>query len=143
MKINEAKIKQIIAEEMAAIEDKQYFNYTDKEGGMAKRQLYDMAKYALMLHDALEDETQLESWVQSKLTIASEYLSKVKHYLEYEMGLEMHEPELEIEDSEEESVGCGDDIEPQGQPAEPMMNVDKDGNIAYQISEELTDLMEN
>ena len=45
---------------------------------MAKRQLYDMAKYALMLHDALEDETQLESWVQSKLTIASEYLSKVK-----------------------------------------------------------------
>ena len=38
MKINESKIKQIIAEEMAAIEDKSYFDYTDKEGGMAKRQ---------------------------------------------------------------------------------------------------------
>jgi len=139
MKINESKIKQIIAEEMAAIEDKQYFDYTDKEGGMAKRQLYDMAKYALMLHDALEDETQLESWVQSKITIASEYLSKVKHYLEYEMGLEMMEPELEMEDSEE--GGCGDAIEPQGQPAEPMMVMN--GEDAYEIDDELAKLMES
>jgi hypothetical protein len=139
MKINESKIKQIIAEEMAAIEDKQYFDYTDKEGGMAKRQLYDMAKYALMLHDALEDETQLESWVQSKITIASEYLSKVKHYLEYEMGLEMMEPELEMEDSEE--GGCGDVIEPQGQPAEPMMVMN--GEDAYEIDDELAKLMES
>jgi len=96
MKINESKIKQIIAEEMAAIEDKQYFDYTDKEGGMAKRQLYDMAKYALMLHDALGDETQLEGWVQSKITLAQDYISKVKHYLEDELGMN--------------SKGCGEPI---------------------------------
>ena len=39
MKINESKLKKIIAEEMAAIEDKQYFDHVDEEGQMAKRQL--------------------------------------------------------------------------------------------------------
>ena len=54
MKINETKLKQIISEEMSALEDKQYFDHVDSEGGMAKSQLYRMAKYAMMLHDALE-----------------------------------------------------------------------------------------
>ena len=47
----------------------------------------------MMLHDALEDDTQLEVWVQSKITIAAEYMSKVKHYLEYEMNMDMIDPE--------------------------------------------------
>ena len=88
MKINETKLKKIIQEEMDMIEQP-YFDHVDSEGGMAKSQLYKMAKYAMMLHDALEDNTQLEAWVQSKITIATEYMSKVKHYLEYEMGLNM------------------------------------------------------
>ena len=141
MKLNENKLKQIINEEMMMLDDKHHMDYVDEEGGMAKSQLYNLAKYAIMLHDALEDDTQLESWVQSKITIASEYMSKVKHYLEYEMGLEMHEPDLEMEYPDEDSE-CGEEIEPQGQPSEPMMSMDKKGNISYQITEELTDLME-
>ena len=141
MKLNENKLKQIINEEMMMLDDKHHMDYFDEEGGMAKSQLYNLAKYAIMLHDALEDDTQLESWVQSKITIASEYMSKVKHYLEYEMGLEMHEPDLEMEYPDEDSE-CGEEIEPQGQPSEPMMSMDKKGNISYQITEELTDLME-
>ena len=105
MKINESKLKQIINEEMAALEDKQQMDHVDEEGGMAKKQLYNIAKYAIMLHDALEDETQLEAWVQSKITIAREYMGKVKHYLEYELGLEMEEPVLEFEEEESESEG--------------------------------------
>jgi len=142
MKINESKVKQIINEEMMMLDDKHHMDHIDEEGGMAKSQLFKMAKYALMLHDALEDETQLEAWVQSKITIASEYLGKVKHYLEYEMGLEMHEPELEMEYSEDstEEGGCGEPIEPQGQPAEPMMVMS--GEDAYEIDDELTHLME-
>ena len=69
MKINESRIKQIIAEEMAALEDKKYFDYHDEEGGMAKSQLYRLAKYAIELHDALDDNTELESWVQKPLII--------------------------------------------------------------------------
>ena len=31
----------------------------------------------------------LKSWVQSKITKASDYIATVKHYLEYEMGKTM------------------------------------------------------
>ena len=140
MKINESRLKQIIAEEMAAIEDKQYFDYTDKEGSMAKRQLYNLAQYAIQLHDSLNDEDQLESWVQSKITIASEYIGKVKHYLEYEMGVEMHD--LDLMPGEPEDVGgCGHDSEPHGQDAEPLMVVD--GEETYEIDDEDAYLMES
>jgi hypothetical protein len=128
MKINESKLKQIINEEMAALEDKQYFDHVDEEGGMAKSQLYKIAKYAIMLHDALDEDTQMEAWVQSKITIASDYISKVKHYLEYEMNLNLQDPEIDLEK------------EPITQPAEPMMVVD--GDEIYQIDDEDAYLME-
>ena len=102
MRINENRLKQIIAEEMAALEDKQQLDHIDEEGGMAKSQLYNLAKYAIMLHDALEDEQQLEGWVQSKITLATDYIGKVKHYLEYELGLKMKEPDLAVEYEESE-----------------------------------------
>ena len=142
MKINESKLKQIINEEMMALDDKHHMDHVDEEGGMAKSQLYKMAKYAIMLHDALEDDTQLEAWVQSKITIASEYLGKVKHYLEYEMGLDLEDPELEMEDSEEyeHESGCGHDVEAKGQDAEPMMVMH--GEEAYEIDDEDANLME-
>lgn len=97
MQLNESKLKQIIAEEMAALEDKQQLDHIDDEGHMAKSQLYNLAKYAIMLHDALEDNQQLEGWVQSKITLATDYIGKVKHYLEYELGLDMKEPDIEDE----------------------------------------------
>lgn len=140
MKINESKVKQIINEEMMMLDDKHHMDHVDEEGGMAKSQLYNLAKYAIMLHDALEDETQLEAWVQSKITIATEYMGKVKHYLEYEMGLQMQEPDMDIDYPEEDSP-CGAEIEPQGQPAEPMMAMD--GEEAYEIDDEDAYLMEN
>ena len=54
----------------------------DQEGDMAKSQLFNIAKYALAMQKALDDDQELEAWVQSKITIAQEYLGKVKHYLE-------------------------------------------------------------
>jgi len=127
MKINETKLKKIIQEEMDMIEQP-YFDHVDSEGGMAKSQLYKMAKYAMMLHDALEDNTQLESWVQSKITIATEYMSKVKHYLEYEMNLDMIDPDGH---DEPEIGGCGE--------ATPMMVDDVE---AFEIDDEDAYLME-
>ncbi len=139
MKLNENKLKQIINEEMMMLDDKEHMKYVDEEGNMAKSQLFKMAKYAIMLHDALEDDTQLEAWVQSKITIAAEYMGKVKHYLEYEMGLELHEPELHAEYPEEDSP-CGQEIEPQGQPAEPMMTVGD--TEVYEIDDEDASFMD-
>ncbi len=57
----------------------------DDEGRMAKSQMYKMKDYVDKLSQMLDDEIQLPSWVQSKITKASEYMSAVFHYLDYEM----------------------------------------------------------
>lgn len=67
--------------------EKQYFDYVDDEGRMAKRDLLKIAKYATELYKMMEDDTQLEGWVQAKLVKASDYMSAVKHYLEGEETL--------------------------------------------------------
>tara|TARA_R110000824_G_scaffold389853_1_gene586091 strand:+ start:72 stop:776 length:705 start_codon:yes stop_codon:yes gene_type:complete len=56
----------------------------DREGHMAKSQLYKIAKYAVELMENLHDDDELESWVQSKITKAAAHMSAAKHYLEYE-----------------------------------------------------------
>jgi len=78
----------------------------DHEIQMARGQLYKCAKYSIELHNMLKgisEEQGLEAWVQAKITKASDYLSAVKHYLEYEMlsngemPVEAVEPEVETE----------------------------------------------
>jgi len=139
MKLTESRIKEIIAEEIEGIKEEnkiiqkisenvQYFDHVDSEGGMAKSQLYRMAKYAMMLHDALDDQTQLEAWVQSKITIASEYLGKVKHYLEYEMGLDMIDPEDGVDLEKPSDSACAPML------PEPEM---------YEVDDEDINLMES
>ncbi len=92
MKITKEQLKAIIQEEYALVkaqipqEKSDYFEYPDEEGKMAKRQLESIIEYSQQLVSMLGDKTQLESWVQSKLTKAEDYISTVKHYLEYEMG---------------------------------------------------------
>tara|TARA_B100000575_G_scaffold287303_1_gene285457 strand:- start:25096 stop:26040 length:945 start_codon:yes stop_codon:yes gene_type:complete len=56
----------------------------DYEGSMARSQMLKMKKYVIALSQMIDDETELESWVQSKLTKASDYMSSVFHYLDYQ-----------------------------------------------------------
>ena len=57
----------------------------DREGAMARADLYKCANYSLKLFKKLSDEDQLEAWVQAKITKAADYIASVYHYLEYEM----------------------------------------------------------
>lgn len=62
---------------------------TDHEVQMARADLYKTAKYAVELHGMLKGISEaegLEGWVQAKITKAADYISSVKHYLEYEMA---------------------------------------------------------
>ena len=61
-------------------------NYVDDEGRYAKSQIYKMGKYAVKLHRMLDDMEQLPAWLQSKITKASDYMSMVYHYLDYEFA---------------------------------------------------------
>jgi len=75
----------------------------DREGAMAKADLYKLANYSLKLFKQLEDDAQMESWVQAKITKAADYIASVYHYLEYEMkfndyGHQLDNAELVNED---------------------------------------------
>lgn len=58
---------------------------TDREGAMAKADLYKLATYSFKLFKKIQDEDQMEAWVQAKITKAADYIASVYHYLEYEM----------------------------------------------------------
>tara|TARA_Y100000592_G_scaffold100315_1_gene179805 strand:+ start:4305 stop:4721 length:417 start_codon:yes stop_codon:yes gene_type:complete len=108
MKISKEKLQKIINEELQMAQNgsempysgpkmgsKMDQNHHDLEGNMAKNQLFNIAKYSIAMMKVLEDDQELEAWVQSKLTLAQDYLGKVKHYLEYELQVEMQEPSVE------------------------------------------------
>ena len=56
----------------------------DYEGEMAKSELRNIIQNAQELMNSLDDDTQLEAWVQSKLTKANDYLNSVTQYLGYQ-----------------------------------------------------------
>jgi len=56
----------------------------DYEGEMAKSELYRLMQNAQELMGSLDDDTQLEAWVQSKITKAADYLNSVTQYLSYQ-----------------------------------------------------------
>jgi len=115
MKISKKRLVEIITEECAMAQEHP-MPEMDNEGEFAKRQLHDMEKYARELSEMLTDTTQLESWVQAKLTKAADYLKTVKHYVEYGMeegAYDQVEPEMgqeptDLDDmSGEEAFGMG------------------------------------
>ena len=69
---------------------------SDEDGWMAKQQLYKTAQYAIKLHQMIGDTDNLEPWIQSKITKAADYMSSIKHYLEYEQ-VNPHEEESPME----------------------------------------------
>ena len=91
-KLADANKKKADAEKSALEETPELTNdigkddYMDDEGRFAKSQVHKMAHYANKLTHMLNDMEQLPSWVQSKLTKASDYMSMVYHYLEYEFS---------------------------------------------------------
>ena len=108
MKLSKEKLQKIIKEELEMSQNASETPYSgpkmgpktrdldyDQEGDMAKNQLKKIAKYALGLYAVLDDDQELESWVQSKITLADDYVSKVKHYLENELQVDIPEPDLE------------------------------------------------
>ena len=121
MKISKKRLREIIEEECAMAHDDDMHQDIDQEGRMAKRQLHDMEKYARELSEMLTDTTQLESWVQSKLTKAADYLKTVKHYVEY--GME---------------EGAYDQVMPEIDPIDPV-GADMDDDMVLKMLEDLSD----
>lgn len=75
----------------------------DNEGAMAKADLFKLAQYSYKLFKKIEDNDQLESWVQAKITKAADYIASVYHYLEYEMKFSEYGHQLDNSDVLSES----------------------------------------
>jgi hypothetical protein len=77
----------------------------DFEGDMAKSQLRVIADAAAELHNMLDDEENLPEWVQSKITLAKDYIDTARDYLKSESMEDDMGEEQEIE------VGYGPEVE--------------------------------
>jgi hypothetical protein len=66
--------------------EKQEYDY---EGDMAMSQLKSIIANAQRIHDMLERDTNLPEWVQSKITLAEDYISTTANYMQGEMNEEV------------------------------------------------------
>ena len=67
----------------------------DDDGFMARSQLYFLARDAINLHGMIDDRSDLEPWVQSKIAQASKDIDAVRRYTEYN-AMEQNSPEPEV-----------------------------------------------
>jgi hypothetical protein len=66
--------------------EKQEYDY---EGDMAMGQLKSIIANSQRMHDMLSDDTNLPEWVQSKITLAEDYISTASNYMQGEMNEEV------------------------------------------------------
>jgi hypothetical protein len=60
----------------------------DYEGDMARSQLQSIVMNAQKVHDMLKDNDNLPEWVQSKITLAEDYILTVSNYMATEIDEE-------------------------------------------------------
>ena len=68
----------------------------DYEGDMAKSQLRSIMANSKRMHDMLEENTNLPEWVQSKITLAEDYISTASNYMQGEMNEEVEQIDEKI-----------------------------------------------
>lgn len=133
MKISKDRLKEIIAEEMSisfggvGMEPAEHEGHEDHggdaDGHMAKQNLWKMAEYARELYELIDDNEDLEPWVEEKIAIAAFMMDSVGHYMQYEkrggnseeMGIDHEESEdeeeYEYEPEEDEEYGDEEEYE--------------------------------
>ena len=89
------------AKKRAMQEAKEKSEY-DYEGDMARGQLQSIINNAQRVHDMLKDNDNLPEWVQSKITLAEDYISTVANYMmsEVDEEVEIQEAEALVENFE-------------------------------------------
>lgn len=115
--IKESKINEGVLDDM------------DDDGFMAKRQLYDLAKYSVELHRMIQDTDNLEPWIQAKITKAADYIDTVKHYLEYQNidGADDMADEVGFDDIGDIESSIEADIAPSYEQTEEVMEFEDEG----------------
>lgn len=134
VKSNPKKSK--VANKIVAISESRLIKeiqHVDGEGRMLKAQLLSIMENAEKLYHMIDEHDQLEDWVQSKITIAEDYLTAVHGFMKYYNGVEDMEDEKEEMENWEEV----EDLEPESDEewADVMVN-DEDMEDAVYGEEE-------
>ena len=77
----ENNITKIIAETYRKMKLNEHIPLDDQEGYMVQSQMKSIIEKANDILGMIQQDTQLESWVQSKLTKAEDYINAVRDYL--------------------------------------------------------------
>ena len=77
-KVNYEDALQVLDEALAAVDKGEY----DYEGAMARTQLQTTLRNCQDLIDMLDDDENMPEWVQSKITLAQDYITSVRDYLQ-------------------------------------------------------------
>ena len=91
MKLSENQLRVLIREAIEIIqlddieEDGRELGHDDNNGRMAKSQLFKIAKYAQSLHDTLRDDDEIPNWAFGKISVMSNDIGKIKHFLDYKI----------------------------------------------------------
>lgn len=88
-------IGESVNEEIKDEADKGEYDY---EGDMAKSSLRTIIRNAQMMHDMLDENTNLPEWVSSKVTLAEDYIVSAAQYMQSEMS-----EEVELEEGNREN----------------------------------------
>jgi len=79
----EKAVDRLTKEDVNEAKDEQEYGY---EGDMAMNQLKTLVRCAEMIEDCLKPDTDLPEWVQSKITLATDYIQTAADYLYSEMN---------------------------------------------------------
>jgi hypothetical protein len=88
------KAKELKQQDYHPIKEAKEKTEYDYEGDMARGQLQSVINNAQRVHDMLEDNDNLPEWVQSKITLAEDYISTVANYMMSEIDEEVQIDEL-------------------------------------------------
>ena len=74
------------------------------EAKMARADLFKLAQYSFKLFKMINENQELEGWVQAKITKAADYIASVYHYMEYEMKVNEYGDAVENSDMYSETI---------------------------------------
>lgn len=78
---NGRTVPNCVPESVSEAKEKQEYDY---EGDMARSQLRSIIANAQTVHDMLKPDTNMAEWVQSKITLAADYISTAADYMQSE-----------------------------------------------------------
>jgi hypothetical protein len=82
-KLSKAVRKHLGKTMLPEAKEKQEYDY---EGDMAMSQLKSIIANSQRMHDSMSEDTNLPEWVQSKITLAEDYISTAANYLQGEVS---------------------------------------------------------